>query len=98
MPLAQDCYEYAVTLHKEGNLNDAIFYYQLTALESQYNPEDSLAYWWKAMCGQGEAWMQKNFLSDARMDFEAVLEFAKRHELDTAESCDGDVGSVIRNE
>ena len=85
MPLAQDCYEYAVTLHKEGNLNDAIFYYQLTALECQYNPEDSLAYWWKAMCGQGEVWMQKNFLSDARMDFEAVLEFAKRHKLDTAE-------------
>lgn len=85
MPPMQDCYEYAVTLHKEGNLNDAIFYYQLTALENQYNLEDSLAYWWKAMCGQGEVWMQKNFLSDARMDFEAVLEFAKRHKLDTAE-------------
>ncbi len=41
MPPMQDCYEYAVTLHKEGNLNDAIFYYQLTALESQYNLEDS---------------------------------------------------------
>ena len=58
----QRAYEEAVKLHQEGNLNDAVFYYQLTALNCQYHPEDSLTYWWKAMCGQGEVWRQKNFL------------------------------------
>ena len=42
----QRAYEEAVKLHLEGNLNDAVFYYQLTALNCQYHPEDSLTYWW----------------------------------------------------
>ncbi|WP_276786828.1 hypothetical protein [Paraprevotella xylaniphila] len=81
----QRTYEEAVKLHKEGNLNDAIFYYQLTALNCQYHPEDSLTYWWKAMCGQGEVWRQKNFLDHARTDFETVLQTASKYRLDTAE-------------
>lgn len=34
----QRAYEEAVKLHQEGNLNDAVFYYQLTALNCQYHP------------------------------------------------------------
>ena len=37
------------------------------------------------MCGQGGIWLQKNFTNDAEEDFRAVLEFARRHRLDTAE-------------
>lgn len=78
-------YQEALKLHREGNLNDALFHYQLTALLCQYNPEDSLTFWWKGMCGQGGIWMQKNFTGDAEKDLRAVLEFARRHRLDTAE-------------
>lgn len=81
----QRAYEEAVKLHQEGNLNDAVFYYQLTALNCQYHPEDSLTYWWKAMCGQGEVWRQKNFLDRAQTDFETVLQNAPKYRLDTAE-------------
>ena len=81
----QRAYEEAVKLHQEGNLNDAVFYYQLTALNCQYHPEDSLTYWWKAMCGQGEVWIQKNFLDRAQTDFETVLQNAPKYRLDTAE-------------
>lgn len=78
-------YKEALRLHREGNLNDALFHYQHTALLCQYTPDDSLSYWWKGMCGQGKVWLQKNFTDDAEKDFRAVLEFARRHRLDTAE-------------
>ena len=81
----QKSYEEAVKLHQAGNLNDAVFHYQSTALQCQYYPKDSLTYWWKAMCGQGEIWKEKNFLDYAQSDFEAVQQFAVRHRLDTAE-------------
>lgn len=81
----QRSYEEAVKLHQAGNLNDAVFHYQSTALQCQYYPKDSLTYWWKAMCGQGEIWKEKNFLDYAQNDFEAVQQFAVRHRLDTAE-------------
>ena len=57
----------------------------MTALNCQYHPEDSLTYWWKAMCGQGEVWRQKNFLDRAQTDFETVLQNAPKYRLDTAE-------------
>lgn len=82
-PYVQKVYEEAVRLQQAGNLNDAIFHYQLAAT-SCHTIEDSLSYWWKAMYGQGEIWKRKNFLEDARRDLEAVLRFAKKHRLDTA--------------
>lgn len=85
LPYIERVYQEALKLHREGNLNDALFHYQLTALLCQYNPEDSLTFWWKGMCGQGGIWLQKNFTGDAEKDFRAVLEFARRHRLDTAE-------------
>ena len=77
----QKSYEEAVKLHQAGNLNDTVFHYQSTALQCQYYPKDSLTYWWKAMCGQGEIWKEKNFLDYAQSDFEAVQQFAVRHRL-----------------
>ena len=35
----QRAYEEAVKLHQEGNLNDAVFYYQLTALTANTTPK-----------------------------------------------------------
>ena len=58
----QRAYEEAVKLHQEGNLNDAVFYYQLTALNCQYHPEDSLTYWWKAMLWTGRSLETKELL------------------------------------
>lgn len=78
-------YDYSIELDQEGNLNDAIYQYQMVATNCNFNAEDSLAYWWKAMCGQGEIWIQKNFLDYARNDFETVLEYAREQQLDTAE-------------
>jgi outer membrane protein assembly factor BamD (BamD/ComL family) len=54
-PYVQKVYEEAVRLQQAGNLNDAIFHYQLAAT-SCHTIEDSLSYWWKAMYGQGKIW------------------------------------------
>ena len=75
-------YEEATALQQKGNLNDAIFHYQLVAI-SCLTLEDSLMYWWKAMYEQGKIWKCKNYIEDARRDFETVLYFAQKKRLDT---------------
>lgn len=84
-PFLQGIYHEALELQRKGNLNDAIFQYQLIASLLFISHEDSLTYWWKAMCGQGDIWLQKNFPDYAQSDFETVLEFAREQRLDTAE-------------
>ncbi len=82
---AERAYKKAVEYHKTGSDNEALFYYQSAILACIGSEQDSLDHGCRAMCGQGDIWMQREQWPDARMDYETAYDFASRHHLDTLE-------------
>lgn len=80
----QERSEWATNAVGQEDMSKGLFYYQL--MSSNCNEaDDSLLFWWKSMCNQGQIRMKFYRWEDARNDFEAVLDFVQNHKSDTAE-------------
>lgn len=75
-------YFYAEECRKKGNLEQALLFYQLSIGNTFSN--DSIPYWWKAKLGRGDIYMELHRFQDAKEDFKDMLEFARRHCIDSA--------------